>query len=232
VKPPDSITISFLVFVLLLMPTLGVLSWFRVKSGKPLLPKNRRYRTMIALQLVLLALASLTARQNSLRLLDAHWPAAWVWAVAAAYLTFIAVRLHFGWRRLSEERKQRARLVLPENASQMRYWIAISLLVGLTEEYAYRGVAYTVLSQITGAPGLAVVVCVLSFGFAHMMQGWRGVLLASAMAVLFHITVFLTETLYVVIAFHTAYDLIVGVLAMRVLGRDVAVKPPEAQAAI
>jgi membrane protease YdiL (CAAX protease family) len=223
VKPPDSITISFLVFVLLLMPTLGVLSWFRVKSGKPLLPKNRRYRTMIALQLVLLALASLTARQNSLRLLDAHWPAAWVWAVAAAYLTFIAVRLHFGWRRLSEERKQRARLVLPENASQMRYWIAISLLVGLTEEYAYRGVAYTVLS---------VVVCVLSFGFAHMMQGWRGVLLASAMAVLFHITVFLTETLYVVIAFHAAYDLIVGVLAMRVLGRDVAVKPPEAQAAI
>jgi membrane protease YdiL (CAAX protease family) len=154
-----------------------------------------------------------------------------VWVAAAAYLAFIATRVHVGWRRTTEKQKRRARLVLPETPSQMRYRVVISLLVGVTEEYAYRGVAYTVFSRITGSPALSVLVCILSFGIAHLMQGWRGVVLASSLAVLFHFTVFLTHTLYVAIAFHAAYDLIVGILAMRALVRDRAIRPPEAQAA-
>jgi membrane protease YdiL (CAAX protease family) len=231
VKPPDSITILYLVVVLLLMPALGILSWFRVRSGKPLPSNTRRYQTMIVMQFALLAWTSLVARQNSFHLLDSNLPPAWIWVAAAAYLTFIATRVRVGWRRATEKQKRRARLVLPETPSQMRYWVVISLLVGVTEKYAYRGVAYTVFSRITGSPALSVLVCILSFGIAHLMQGWRGVVLASSLAVLFHFTVFLTHTLYVAIAFHAAYDLIVGILAMRALVRDRAIRPPEAQAA-
>jgi membrane protease YdiL (CAAX protease family) len=162
-------------------------------------------------------------------LFAAAWPPAWTWLAAAGYLLFIAMRARVGWRRLPEERKQRARLTLPENPAQMGYWIPISLLAGVTEEYAYRGVAYSVLSQITGSPGISLVVCVLSFGIAHMMQGWRATLGIVLLAILFHITVFLTEGLYLVIAFHVAYDLVIGILGMRALA---ALKPPEVQPAI
>ncbi|MGB2834951.1 MAG: CPBP family intramembrane glutamic endopeptidase, partial [Candidatus Sulfotelmatobacter sp.] len=95
-------------------------------------------------------------------------------------------------------------------------------------EYAYRGVAYSVLSQITGSPGIALVVCVLSFSIAHMMQGWRATMGIALLAILFHITVFLTGSLYLVIAFHVAYDLAIGFLGMRALA---AIKPPETQPA-
>jgi hypothetical protein len=77
VKPPDSITILYLVVVLLLMPALGILSWFRVRSGKPLPSNTRRYQTMIVMQFALLAWTSLVARQNSFHLLDSNLPPAW-----------------------------------------------------------------------------------------------------------------------------------------------------------
>ncbi|MFZ0953784.1 MAG: CPBP family intramembrane glutamic endopeptidase [Candidatus Sulfotelmatobacter sp.] len=224
----DTITISFLLWVLVLMPVLGFLSWRWVKLGKPLRSKGRRYRTMIALQVFLLVITSLAAKQNNFSLFGPAWPPAWTWVAAAAYLVFIAVRVRTGWRKLSEERKQKARLTLPENPAEMRYWVPISLLAGVTEEYAYRGVAYSVLSQITGSPGIALVVCVLSFSIAHMMQGWRATMGIALLAILFHITVFLTQSLYLVIAFHVAYDLAIGFLGMRALA---GINPPETQPA-
>jgi membrane protease YdiL (CAAX protease family) len=228
VATPDTITIPFLLWVLVFMPALGVLSWRRVNSGKPLLPKERRYRAMIVLQVLLLVLTSLAAKQSNFSLFGPAWPPAWTWAAAAAYLLFIASRIRVGWRKLTEERKQRARLTLPQNPAEMRYWIPISLLAGVTEEYAYRGVAFSVLSRITGSPGIALVVCVLSFGIAHIMQGWHATLGIVLLAILFHIVVLLTQSLYLVIAFHAAYDLVIGVLGMRVLA---TVKPPESQPA-
>jgi membrane protease YdiL (CAAX protease family) len=225
---PDAIAIPFLLWVLALMPVLGVLSWRRVKSGKSLPPKVRRYRTMIVLQVLLLVLTSLAARQNNFSLFGSAWPPVWTWVAAAAYLIFVASRIRVGWRKLTGEGKQNARLTLPGNPAEMRYWIPISLLAGITEEYAYRGVAYSVLSQITGSPGISLVVCVLAFSVAHMMQGWRGATWAAALAVLFHITVFLTESLYLVIVFHAAYDRVIGILAMRVLA---PARPPEEQPA-
>jgi membrane protease YdiL (CAAX protease family) len=226
---PDTITIPFLLWVLVLMPVLGFLSWRKVKSGKPLPPKERRYRAMIVLQVLLLAITSLAAKQNNFSLFGPAWPPAWAWLIAAGYLVLIAVRVRASSRKLTEERKQRARLTLPENPREMSYWIPISLLAGLTEEYAYRGVAYSVFSQITGSPVISLLACVLSFGIAHMMHGWRAVRGVLVLALLFHVIVFLTKSLYLVIAFHAAYDLMMGALAMRLLA---AVKPPEPQPAL
>jgi membrane protease YdiL (CAAX protease family) len=225
---PDTITIPFLLWVLVLMPVLGILSWRRLRSGKPPRPKERRHRAMIVLQVLLLAITSLAAKQNNFSLFGPAWPPAWTWVAAAAYLLVLSLRIRVGWRKLSEELKQRARLTLPENPAEMRYWILISLLAGITEEYAYRGVAYSVLSRITGAPGTSLLICLFAFGVAHMMQGWRGVRGAVALGALFHCIVFLTQSLYLVIAFHAAYDLVIGILGMRALA---AVKPPEPQPA-
>jgi hypothetical protein len=187
---------------------------------------------MIATQILLLAMTSLAAKQNAVSLVGLSGPPAWIWPAAAAYLGVIAVRVEIAWRHLSEERKQKARLVLPENPADMRYWIAISFLAGISEEYAYRGVAYVALSEVIGSPILAVVICVLSFGIAHMFQGWRGVLGAMLLALLFHFMVFETQTLCLAITFHVAYDLVVGILGMRGLMRDGTMKDAQAQAAV
>lgn len=183
---------------------------------------------MIVLQVLLLAITSLAAKQNNFSLFGPAWPPAWIWVAAAAYLLVLSLRIRVGWRKLTEKLKQTARLTLPESPAEMRYWIPISLLAGVTEEYAYRGVAYSVLSRITGAPGTSLLICLFAFGVAHMMQGWRGVRGAVALAALFHCIVFLTQSLYLVIAFHAAYDLVVGILGMRAL---TTAKPPEPQPA-
>jgi len=50
-----------------------------------------------------------------------------------------------------------------------------------------------------------------------MLQGWRGVLGTFLMALVFHGLVFLTAGLYMPIAIHIVYDLVVGYLGMRML---------------
>jgi membrane protease YdiL (CAAX protease family) len=220
VKPADSITIPYLIVVLALMPVLGVRSWFRLKSGKPLPSKNRRYLAMIVLQILLLAGTSLVARQNNISLFGPAWPPAWAWATVVAYLILFAVRTRSGWHKVSEDTKRQARLILPETPIELGYWIPISLLAGVSEEYAYRGVAFIMLSQIAGLPFFSVIVCVLAFGIAHMMQGWRGARVAMLMAIMFHAIVFRTQSLALVMAFHVAYDLTIGILAMQAFMRD------------
>ena len=120
-------------------------------------------------------------------------------------------------------------MILPENQSELRYWILISVLAGVCEEYAYRGVAYAALSEIIGSPVISVVVCVVAFGIAHVIQGWRGALGASLLALLFHFMVFITQGLYLAITFHILYDLIVGFSGMRALKRDPLPRTAEAQ---
>jgi membrane protease YdiL (CAAX protease family) len=60
----------------------------------------------------------------------------------------------------------------------------------------------------------------VGFGLAHAMQGRRGILAAMAIAVLFHGMVVLTQGLYLAVAFHSAYDLVVGIVASRMFGRE------------
>ncbi|HST10302.1 MAG TPA: type II CAAX endopeptidase family protein [Terriglobales bacterium] len=218
----DSITIPYLFVILVWMPASAIRSYWRLKSGKPLGPKPRRYRAMIASQIFVLAYSLLAARENRISLLG-HAPAAWIWVVTTFYLGLLAFVLRNVWRRLSQERKQRARRLLPENSREMRYWIPISLLAGLSEEYAFRGVAYVALRELTGSPPISVAICVLAFAVAHIAQGWRGVLGTGIIAMAMHVIVFLTAGLYLPIAAHAAYDLVVGVIAMQNFVRDDAV---------
>jgi membrane protease YdiL (CAAX protease family) len=220
----------FLTYVLLGMPALGIVSYYRVKSGKPLPAKLQRYRAVIVLQIFLILLTILTARANSIRLFGPVWPSAWAWVLAAAYMVLIALKLKSGFRKLSDQRMQRTRILLPEDSVQFRFWIVISLLAGLSEECAYRGLAYVAVSQQAGSRALAVGICTAAFGIAHMLQGWRGVLGTTLIALVFHGLVYLTQGLYLPIVIHIVYDLVVGYFAMMVLMQDSQSRAKPAQA--
>jgi membrane protease YdiL (CAAX protease family) len=53
-----------------------------------------------------------------------------------------------------------------------------------------------------------------------MMQGWRGVLGTGVIAIVMHGIVFMTKGLYLAIGIHAAYDVIIGVIALRHFMRD------------
>jgi membrane protease YdiL (CAAX protease family) len=216
---PHSITIPYLLIVLGLLPLAGVRSYFRLKSGKPLLPKSRRYAAMISGQILLVAYSFLVARKNNVDLLG-RMPGVWAFVGSGLYLVLIALRIQRGWKTLSPERKQRARVLLPENLTEMRYWVPISLLAGLSEECAFRGMAHIGLRDVIGSATLSMVACVLAFAIAHMMQGWRGVLGTGVIALVMHGIVYLTQGLYLAIAVHAAYDLVVGAIAVRHFRQD------------
>ncbi len=215
----DSITIPYLFIVLGLLPLAGIRSYVRLKSGKPLPPKNRRYVAMISGQVLLVAYSFLVAGKNGLNLLGTV-PGVWAFVGSGLYLALIALRMQRGWKKLSAERKQRARVLLPENLEEMRYWVPISLLAGLSEECAFRGMAYIGLRKVTGSAILSTVVCVAAFAIAHMMQGWRGVLGTGVIALLLHGIVYLTQGLYLATVVHAAYDLVVGGIAVRHFRQD------------
>jgi len=221
----------FLTYVLLAMPALGVASYFRVRSGKPLPPKMQRYRAVVILQVLLLALTFVVAKKNQVELFGPVWPSIWTWLIALGYLALISMRLNRALPKINSERKKRARLLLPEDWPQMRVWIFISILAGLSEECAYRGLAYIAVGQQTGSRASAVLICTAGFGIAHMLQGWQGVLGTSVIALVFHGLVFLTQGLYLTIGVHILYDLIIGFLAMRVFLHDQATPNTQAQTA-
>ena len=212
----------FMVLALIVMPALGFASYLRIRSGKPLPPKARRYRSMIVFQLLLLLITVQAAREAGSPLLGAHFPGPVAWLIAGGTFVLLTSRLRRAWPKLSSERRERARIVLPDHPSLMRMWVVISALAGITEECAYRGLAFRFLTANHGSVILALLLCVVSFGVAHMTQGWRGVLGTSAIAVVMHAVVFLTQSLYLAIVLHAAYDLMVGVIAMPILSQDVS----------
>jgi membrane protease YdiL (CAAX protease family) len=131
---------------------------------------------------------------------------------------------------LSDERKEKARILLPDVPSLMRLWVGVAAMAGISGELAYRGLAYQLLRGMGLNIALALLVCVTAFAIGHMTQGWRGVVGTFVLALVFHGLVFLMDSLYLAIAFHAVYNLIVGVIAMPILS-EFAKKQELAQAA-
>jgi hypothetical protein len=153
---------------LVIMPILGIAGYIHIRRGKPLPPKPRRYRSMIVFQSLLLLITVAAARESGEPLLGGRFPGPVAWLIAAAYLAFFTFRLQRAWAKLSPERRERARLLLPDHPSLMRRWVVISALAGVTEECAYRGLTFRILTANHGSVPLALFFCVVCFGLAHM----------------------------------------------------------------
>jgi membrane protease YdiL (CAAX protease family) len=209
----------FLAIVLIFVPVAGIAGHLRIRRGKPLRPKRLRYRNIIVVQSVILLITLWAARLEGIELLGRRWGNPIIWLVTGAYAALFVWRARSAWSKMSPARMERARRVLPDDPALMRLWVVIAAMAAISEECAYRGLAYRLLVRMNLDPPLAVLVCVVSFAFGHMIQGWRGVLGAALIALIFHTLVFVTNSLYLSIAFHAAFNLIVGSIAMPVLSR-------------
>jgi len=215
----DTVGLPFLFTVLVLTPGLGILSWHYLRKNK-IFPKEKRYSLYIAAQVWLLILALAAAAAEKISLFPARLPSSRAWIFGAIFLSVIVAQLRFGWRRMEESAKQRFRLFLPETQKEFWYWVPVSVVAGAGEECAYRGAAYALLVLITRSDWKALVLCVLAFALAHLGQGWKSAAKIGIFGLLSHVAVFLTGSLYLSIAVHIAYDLLVGWLVVRLLTKE------------
>jgi membrane protease YdiL (CAAX protease family) len=212
----SSLAQYFLFLVLIFVPVAGVASYLRIRSGKPLRPKRQRYYSIIVVQGVILVVTLGAAWREGIELLGRTGGDPLIWLGAIAYLAFIALRVPRAWaKKKNPARLEQARRFLPDDVSLMRLWVVISALAGISEECAFRGLAYRLLVGMGLNIVLAVLVCVVAFAVGHLTQGWRAVLGTFVLALLFHGLVFATHSLYLAIVFHAAFNLIVGTTAVR-----------------
>ncbi len=99
------------------------------------------------------------------------------------------------------------------------------MLAGISEEITWRGVQTALLSNLTGHLWIAAIICSISFGLAHSIQGWTSSTIIVFFALGFHALVWLSGSLYVAMAVHVvAYD-ITAASVMGGWGRNSAILP-------
>jgi membrane protease YdiL (CAAX protease family) len=126
----------------------------------------------------------------------------------ASMIAFMAPR----WRRNVERRLKKIDLFSPRDGLERTLWIAVSIAAGIGEELTYRGVMFTLLLRWTGVPDLAVLIAAVVFSISHLVQGWRAALVIFAFAIVFHVLVMSTGTLFVAMGVHVLYDITAGMV--------------------
>ena len=99
--------------------------------------------------------------------------------------------------------------LLPISVAEQRWFAAVSIGAGVSEELLYRGFffwyCWTTFPKLQWWAG--VLICSVGFGFAHLYQGWRGMAGSTAMGFLFGMLYIETGSLLVPIVVHAAVDL-------------------------
>lgn len=100
--------------------------------------------------------------------------------------------------------------MLPRTAAGRRWWAALSLSAGVTEEITFRGLLLLTLAVAlpTTTPGLVLVlVAAALFGVAHWYQGRAGIIGTGVLGALLAVAYLVTGSLLLPIVLHTLIDL-------------------------
>jgi membrane protease YdiL (CAAX protease family) len=138
------------------------------------------------------------------------WPLTAGLSIAVAIgLLWTAVRMRRKAALIREKLRDRAGSLLPESASDVRWFAVISVVGGIAEELVYRGFMFdylTVHAPQLGIPGV-VLVTSLIFGAAHLYQGWRGIVATSVAGLVLAVAYVATGNLMLPIVVHAIGNL-------------------------
>lgn len=214
----------FLAFFGLYLPIAAVRTR-KVRKQHPL-PQRRKYYTYIIVQKCLFgALTLYTAHKEHIVLFPRAKPELVHVGLGVLALAGLVACMRPVWRRRVLRGERRIALFSPSTPTERALWTGVSLCAGFFEEVLYRGVMCTLLWRWSGAPPLAVAICVVEFGLAHWPQGPAGAAITGAVGLLMHGLVLATGSLYVAMAVHFVYDLLAG-LNYAKLARELGYAPP------
>jgi membrane protease YdiL (CAAX protease family) len=100
----------------------------------------------------------------------------------------------------------------PANGIEIVAWGALCLIVGFSEELAFRGYLQSQGIALFQRIPLGVCLSAIVFGFAHGYQGLRGMVLIGAFGAMFSILTLIRRSLFAGILAHAWHDFLMGLL--------------------
>jgi membrane protease YdiL (CAAX protease family) len=136
----------------------------------------------------------------------------WYVATAAIALGGSLIVIWRGSESLNERFRRQLRgfaEILPRTLRERRTFALVALTAGICEEVLYRGFGIAFVKWLApGASSLTLIVVIgIAFGFAHLYQGTRGVILTGLIGGLFTFVTIATGTLLPAIIIHVLVDL-------------------------
>ena len=110
-----------------------------------------------------------------------------------------------------------AERILPHTTIELLPFLALAITAGLCEEFLYRGFAMAVLAHLGSPAWAAVLVSSILFGLAHLYQGRGGFFSTLVIGTVFGMGRIAYNSLVPVIFWHSAVDLVAGVVGPRYL---------------
>ena len=208
----DILAYYFLFYVGLFLPFAAFRSAKRVRENRNIPSRKKAYLSTLFSLSILLFITVFTARRNWITLFPTP-----VIGVRNVLIGLAALGLKLGYFFLRRRNRSFAthpsqKLMAPRTAEEKALFVIIVALAAVTEEAAYRGVAFQLFWWLTGSAWIGAAASALAFGLSHQVQGWKVVIIVFFHALLDQLVVYLTGSLYIVIAVHFIYDLIAGFL--------------------
>jgi uncharacterized protein len=75
--------------------------------------------------------------------------------------------------------------LLPKSLVEITLWIFLCLTAGFCEEITFRGYLQKQFHALTGSIAIAVILQGIVFGFTHGYQGWKNVVVITALGILY-----------------------------------------------
>jgi membrane protease YdiL (CAAX protease family) len=110
---------------------------------------------------------------------------------------------------------EKLEFLMPRSATEARWWTAMSLTAGVTEEILCRGFLLALVAHFTGVM-LAAPIAAVIFGLGHAYQGSEGIVRTTLFGLIATIIVLVSGSLLPAILLHVVIDLVAGDLGRRI----------------
>lgn len=176
--------------------------------------KVRLYREIVVEQIITTGLVLLLWRSGlSATSLGLVAPRSWLWTMTALFtivglLAWSSLLLRPKAAKIREKVRDRIGVLLPDT-HQERFWFgAVSVGAGVSEELVFRGFLLVYFSFYLPHLNTAekVLLTSLVFGFAHIYQGWKGVVGAGILGLVLAGLYLTTGSLLLPVVIHAAAD--------------------------
>jgi uncharacterized protein len=187
----------------------------RMRAGDPL-ARLSRYRRILIIQLVTISAVSwlwlfggVPAARLGLCVLGPWWLSAGLALVIVGLLAWSGVRMRPKAIEFREKMGWDRGALLPESLVELRWFAAVSIGGGVSEELLCRGFLFYYLGlYVPHINSLEkILLTSLVFGIAHLYQGWRGVVAAGIAGVILGGLYVLSGSLLLPIVFHATGNL-------------------------
>lgn len=109
--------------------------------------------------------------------------------------------------------------LLPETSAEYVFFLALCVLVGLVEEFLFRGFALSTLADLSGSKMLAAAIVTISFALQHGIQDAIGIARAFVLGVVLVVPVLVTGSLLPSIVAHALVDAFSGLFGRTMIER-------------